>query len=75
MFIVVYCCIAQRSTSICAQSLCEFYLNLYYVFKFKALMYEHLYIFTASILVARHSQALFVVMFNGFNYLDWSEQV
>ena len=45
------------------------------MFKFKALMYEHLFIFAAFVPVVFHSQALFVVTFNDFNYPDWSEQV
>lgn len=50
-------------------------MNRYYVFKFKALMCEHLCVFEASVPIALHLQASTVVTFNGLNYIDWSEYV
>ena len=45
------------------------------MFKFKALICEHLYIFTEFLPITLYLQDSSVVMFNGLNYLDWSEQI
>ena len=69
----LYWCITQRRTLVCIECLLSEFV-LYVKFMTQSINVKYVLV-AISIPVSFHSHAMFVSVFNGLNFFDWSEQV